>query len=193
MAAATAEQIAKAPKAALHEHLDGGLHPATIVEIAHEIGHDLPAPDAESLGVWFEESSSSGSLERYLETFIHTVAAMQRPQDLARVARESVLDLASDNVVYAELRWAPEQHLSAGLTLQETVEAVQSGIDEGRAEAAAQGTPIVIGATAERDLALALAARTRTSRSTPVRHLAFRRSGRRSSAVAQRGWVMVYA
>ena len=145
MAAATSEQIAKAPKVALHEHLDGGVRPATIVDIAHEIGHDLPAPDAESLGVWFEESSSSGSLERYLETFVHTVAVMQRPQDLARVARESVLDLAGDNVVYAELRWAPEQHLSAGLSLQETVEAVQAGIDEGRAEAAAQGTPIVVG------------------------------------------------
>ncbi|MDR7087640.1 adenosine deaminase [Aeromicrobium panaciterrae] len=145
MTAATAEQIAKAPKAALHEHLDGGVRPATIVEIAKEIGHELPAPDAESLGAWFEESSSSGSLPRYLETFIHTVAVMQRPQDLARVARESVIDLAADGVVYAELRWAPEQHLSAGLTLQETVEAVQAGIEEGRAEAAAQGNPIVVG------------------------------------------------
>ncbi len=145
MTPATAEQILKAPKVALHEHLDGGVRPATIVEISREIGHDLPAPDAESLHEWFVESSSSGSLERYLETFIHTVAVMQRPQDLARVARESVIDLASDNVVYAELRWAPEQHLSAGLTLQETVEAVQQGIDEGRAEAAAQGHPIVVG------------------------------------------------
>ncbi|WP_332644015.1 adenosine deaminase [Aeromicrobium sp.] len=145
MPPATAAQIAKAPKVVLHEHLDGGVRPATIVEIANEIGHDLPAPDAESLGAWFEESSSSGSLPRYLETFIHTVAVMQRPQDLARVARESVIDLASDKVVYAELRWAPEQHLSAGLTLQETVEAVQAGIEEGRAEATAQGNPIVVG------------------------------------------------
>ena len=145
MSAATAEQIAKAPKVALHEHLDGGVRPATIVEIAQEIGHDLPAPDVDSLGAWFEDSSSSGSLERYLETFVHTVAVMQRPQDLARVARESVLDLASDGCVYAELRWAPEQHLSAGLTLHETVEAIQAGINDGSAEAAAQGHPIVVG------------------------------------------------
>ncbi|GAA3527125.1 adenosine deaminase [Aeromicrobium panaciterrae] len=142
---ATADQIAKAPKVALHEHLDGGVRPATIVEIAHEIGHDLPANDAEALHAWFVESSSSGSLPRYLETFIHTVAVMQRPQDLARVARESVVDLAADGVVYAELRWAPEQHLSAGLTLQETVDAVQKGIDEGRTEAAAAGNSIVVG------------------------------------------------
>jgi adenosine deaminase len=143
--AASAAQISKAPKVALHEHLDGGVRPATIVEIADEIGHDLPADGAEALGAWFEESSSSGSLERYLETFIHTVAVMQRPEDLARVARESVVDLATDGVVYAELRWAPEQHLSAGLTMREAVEAVQSGIEEGRKEAAELGHPIVIG------------------------------------------------
>ncbi|MEV7397281.1 adenosine deaminase [Aeromicrobium sp. NPDC092404] len=142
---ATSEQIAKAPKVALHEHLDGGVRPATIVEIADEIGHDLPAGDAESLGAWFEEASSSGSLERYLETFIHTVAVMQRPEDLARVAREAVVDLATDGCVYAELRWAPEQHLSAGLSLTETVEAVQEGIVKGREEAAGLGHPIVVG------------------------------------------------
>jgi len=142
---ASATQISKAPKVALHEHLDGGVRPATIVEIADEIGHDLPAEGGDALAAWFEESSSSGSLERYLDTFVHTVAVMQRPEDLARVARESVLDLASDGCVYAELRWAPEQHLSAGLNLRETVEAVQVGIDEGRGMAAEAGHPIVVG------------------------------------------------
>ena len=142
---ATSEQIAKAPKVALHEHLDGGVRPATIVEIAEEIGHDLPAGEAASLGTWFEEASSSGSLPRYLETFVHTVAVMQRPEDLARVAREAVVDLATDGVVYAELRWAPEQHLSAGLSLAETVEAVQEGIVKGQEEAAGLGHPIVVG------------------------------------------------
>jgi len=134
------EQILKAPKVALHEHLDGGVRPGTVAEIAAEIGHQLPVAPAE-VGAWFEEASSSGSLERYLETFVHTVAVMQRPEDLARVAREAVLDLAADGVVYAELRWAPEQHQSAGLSLSEAVEAVQAGIDEGRALAE---TPIVV-------------------------------------------------
>lgn len=137
----TADQISKAPKVALHEHLDGGVRPQTVAEIAAEIGHELPAP-ANQLGQWFEQASNSGSLERYLETFTHTVAVMQRPQDLARVAKEAVLDLAADGVVYAELRWAPEQHREAGLTLRDAVEAVQSGIDQGRAEVA---TPIVVG------------------------------------------------
>ncbi len=138
----TPELIRLAPKVALHEHLDGGLRPATIAEIAEEIGHDLPADGADALGVWFEEASSSGSLERYLETFVHTVAVMQRPEDLARVAREAVVDLAADGCVYAELRWAPEQHLSAGLSMREAVEAVQSGIEQGQSEAS---RPIVIG------------------------------------------------
>ena len=140
----TADQIRRAPKVALHEHLDGGVRPATVAAIAEEVGHALPAP-ADQLGLWFADAASSGSLPRYLETFEHTVAVMQRPQDLARVARESVLDLAADGVVYAELRWAPEQHLRGGMSLSETVEAVQAGIDEGRAEAAAEGTPIVVG------------------------------------------------
>ncbi len=141
----TSAQIALAPKVALHEHLDGGVRPATVVDIAGEIGHDLPVAGVEALGEWFEESSSSGSLPRYLETFVHTVAVMQRPQDLARVAREAVTDLAADGCVYAELRWAPEQHLSAGLTMREAVEAVQDGIEQGRAESEANGRPIVIG------------------------------------------------
>jgi adenosine deaminase len=142
---ATPEQIKKAPKVALHEHLDGGVRPATVAEIAEEIGHDLPVHGADALGTWFEEASSSGSLERYLETFVHTVAVMQRPEDLARVAREAVIDLADDGVVYAELRWAPEQHLSAGLSLRETVDAVQAGIQEGKQIAALQGQSIEIG------------------------------------------------
>ena len=119
-APATREQIARAPKALLHDHLDGGLRPATVVELASEIGHELPADGAEALGRWFAESADSGSLERYLETFDHTVAVMQQADALTRVARECVEDLAADNVVYAEVRYAPEQHLTGGLSLDES-------------------------------------------------------------------------
>lgn len=142
---ATPEQITAAPKVALHEHLDGGLRPQTIIDLSAEIGHELPATDAVSLGRWFVEACDSGSLERYLETFDHTVAVMQTADSLARVARESVVDLATDNVVYAELRWAPEQHTREGLTLHDTVDAVQVGIEAGKKEAAAAGHPIVVG------------------------------------------------
>ncbi|HCU52143.1 MAG TPA: adenosine deaminase, partial [Micromonosporaceae bacterium] len=139
------EEIARAPKALLHDHLDGGLRPATIIDLANEIGHTLPANDPEALGHWFAEAANSGSLERYLETFAHTVAVMQTPESLRRVAAECALDLAADGVVYAEVRYAPEQHLTNGLTLPQVVEAVQVGFAEGSALAAEAGTPIRIG------------------------------------------------
>ncbi len=131
----TRDQVLRAPKVLLHDHLDGGLRPATILELAADIGHELPADDAESLGRWFAESADSGSLERYLETFDHTVAVMQTGPSLARVARECVEDLAADGVVYAEIRYAPEQHVGQGLTLDEVVGAVQEGFEAGMAAA----------------------------------------------------------
>ena len=127
--------IRRVPKVLLHDHLDGGLRPATIVDLAVEAGHALPAGAAESLGRWFTESADSGSLVRYLETFDHTVAVMQTAEQLTRVARECVEDLAEDGVVYAEVRYAPEQHLGGDLTLDEVVAAVQEGFDEGQAAA----------------------------------------------------------
>jgi adenosine deaminase len=120
-----------APKVLLHDHLDGGLRPETVIELAGEIGHELPSTDPAELGAWFVESAGSGSLERYLETFVHTVAVMQTADSLVRVARECVEDLAGDGVVYAEVRYAPEQHLAAGLTLDEVVDAVQQGLRKG--------------------------------------------------------------
>ncbi|ROR90208.1 adenosine deaminase [Nocardioides aurantiacus] len=142
--ALTTAQIRSVPKVLLHDHLDGGLRPATILELADEVGHALPADDAASLGRWFTESADSGSLPRYLETFDHTVAVMQRADHLRRVARECVEDLAADGVVYAEVRYAPEQHLAAGLTLDEVVRAVQDGIDEGTGTVAAGGGRAVV-------------------------------------------------
>jgi adenosine deaminase len=135
MAELTRELIRRAPKVLLHDHLDGGLRPQTVLELAAGAGHALPATDAASLERWFTESADSGSLERYLETFDHTVAVMQTAENLTRVARECVEDLAADGVVYAEVRYAPEQHLEGGLTLEEVVAAVQRGFDEGQAAA----------------------------------------------------------
>jgi adenosine deaminase len=143
--AAIEETVARAPKALLHDHLDGGLRPSTVAELAAEIGHELPVADPAGLAEWFRASASSGSLERYLETFVHTVAVMQRSVDLVRVARECALDLAADGVVYAEVRYAPELHLEGGLDLDQVVAAVQEGFAAGMAEAASAGTPIRVG------------------------------------------------
>ncbi len=131
--------IQSLPKISLHDHLDGGLRPQTIVELASSIGHQLPKSNATDLAIWFSEQCNSGSLAKYLETFEHTVAVMQNYEGLERVAYESVLDLAMEGVIYAELRWAPEQHLAGGLTLDQTVEAVQDGLERGMEEVSNKG------------------------------------------------------
>jgi adenosine deaminase len=134
------EQIRRAPKVLLHDHLDGGLRPGTIIDIARATGYDaLPATDPGKLGVWFREAADSGSLERYLETFAHTCAVMQTRDALVRVAAECAEDLAADGVVYAEVRYAPEQHLEGGLTLEQVVEAVNDGFRLGERRAREAG------------------------------------------------------
>ena len=140
------DRVLRAPKVLLHDHLDGGLRPRTVVEIAQATGYDdLPATDGDELEHWFRASADSGSLVRYLETFAHTVGVMQTQDALVRVARECAQDLAADGVVYAEVRYAPEQHLEAGLSLPEVVEAVQEGFAQGADLAAAAGTAIRVG------------------------------------------------
>ncbi|MFF0433282.1 adenosine deaminase [Streptomyces sp. NPDC004327] len=155
----TVDQIRRAPKVLLHDHLDGGLRPGTIIELARAQGYDaLPETEPDKLGIWFREAADSGSLERYLETFAHTCAVMQTREALVRVAAECAIDLAEDGVVYAEVRYAPEQHLEAGLTLEEVVEAVNEGFREGERQARANGHRIRVGAllTAMRHAARAL-------------------------------------
>ncbi|HEU4910887.1 MAG TPA: adenosine deaminase [Actinomycetes bacterium] len=143
----TDSTLLKAPKVLLHDHLDGGLRPGTVVDLALETGYDaLPTTDVDALGRWFVQAASSGSLEDYLETFAHTVGVMQTREGLVRVAAECAEDLAADGVVYAEVRYAPEQHLEGGLTLAEVIEAVNDGFREGERRAAAAGTPIRVGA-----------------------------------------------
>ncbi|GAB3004273.1 adenosine deaminase [Mycobacterium bourgelatii] len=139
------ETIKQAPKALLHDHLDGGLRPATVLDIAGQIGYDeLPATEADALANWFRTRSHSGSLERYLEPFSHTVAVMQTPDALYRVAYECVEDLAADAVVYAEVRFAPELHIERGLSFDEVVDAVLAGFADGEKACAAEGHPIVV-------------------------------------------------
>jgi adenosine deaminase len=134
------------PKISLHDHLDGGLRPATIIELADAIDVDLPETDSAALATWFAEHADSGSLVEYLKTFDITTAVMQTTEGLERVAREFVQDLGADGVIYGEIRWAPEQHLSRGLTLDQTVEAVQAGIEAGIDDvASATGRGIRIG------------------------------------------------
>jgi adenosine deaminase len=136
------EALQAFPKVSLHDHLDGGLRPQTIIELAADIGRPLPADNADDLGQWFAELATSGSLEGYLATFDHTIAVMQTAPNLRRVAREFVEDLAADGVIYGETRWAPEQHLRDGLTEAEAIEAVRDGLAEGMAACRDRGHDI---------------------------------------------------
>ncbi|TFV64217.1 UNVERIFIED_ORG: adenosine deaminase [Bacillus sp. AZ43] len=141
-----AENVRRAPKVLLHDHLDGGLRPQTVLELADELGYrGLPADDAETLGRWLRDAADSGSLVQYLETFAHTVGVMQTPDAVHRVARECALDLARDGVVHAEVRMAPEL-LVPGMPIEAAVEAILDGFAQGSREAAEAGTPIRVGA-----------------------------------------------
>lgn len=133
------------PKVSLHDHLDGGLRPETIVELADQIGHKLPRTNSQELNQWFLDSCDSGSLVRYLETFEHTIAVMQSADNLSRVGYEFAMDLAKDGVIYGEIRWAPEQHLSNGLSLDEVVEAVEDGLTRARKEIRSRGGYLATG------------------------------------------------
>lgn len=140
-----ADVIRRLPKAVLHDHLDGGLRPATVVELAESVGHTLPTTDPDELAAWYFEAANSGDLVRYIATFEHTLAVMQSREGLLRTAEEYVLDLAADGVVYGEVRYAPELNTNGGLTLAEVVETVQEGLAAGMAKAAAAGTPVRVG------------------------------------------------
>ncbi|WP_018501446.1 adenosine deaminase [Parafrankia discariae] len=130
----TEAAIRRVPKVLLHDHLDGGLRPETIVELADATGYTgLPTTDVDKLGTWFRGGAHTGSLVRYLETFSHTVGVMQTPEAVARVARECAEDLAADGVVYAEVRFAPELHVEQGMSLDEVVEAALDGFRAGSA------------------------------------------------------------
>ena len=137
----TLEQIRSVPKVLLHDHLDGGVRPSTMVELADETGYrELPTDDAGELAKWFA-TRERGDLEAYLEPFRHTVALMQTREALTRVAAECAEDLAADGVVYAEVRFAPELHVQGGLSLDEVVEAVVEGFTSG-----SEGRGIVVNA-----------------------------------------------
>jgi adenosine deaminase len=140
------EAARSAPKVLLHDHLDGGLRPTTVIELAGRIGWRLPHDDPDELQRWFTAGAETGDLLQYLATFEHTLAVMQDADAIERVAAEAVEDLATDGVVYAEIRFAPELHVTDGLDLDAVVGAVTAGFRRGETAAAAVGRSIVVNA-----------------------------------------------
>ena len=126
------DTIGRIPKVELHDHLDGGLRPQTIIELAGKYGTDIPARDPEALAAWFERGCMLKSLPLYLETFAVTTAVMQTQEALERIAYEAVLDWKKQNIVYGEIRFAPVLHTEKGLTYDEIVQAVLKGLEQGK-------------------------------------------------------------
>ncbi|HET7520893.1 MAG TPA: adenosine deaminase family protein, partial [Candidatus Limnocylindria bacterium] len=156
------DTIRRAPKVLLHDHLDGGLRPRTVIELAAEAGYrDLPTTDPDELGSWFTRGADRKSLELYLEGFRHTVAVMQTAEAVERVAAECIEDLAADGVVYAEIRMAPELLTDRGLSLDAATEAMLAGLRRG-----AEGRPITVG--------LIVTAMRQAARSVEIAELAVR-------------------
>ena len=124
--------VAKGPKVLLHDHLDGGLRPSTVIDLADISGYEeLPSNNAEKLSEWFHEGANRRDLNLYLETFAHTVGVMQDEYSCHRVAKECAEDLAEDGCVYAEIRFAPSLFTMQKLSVHEVIEAVLSGFSEG--------------------------------------------------------------
>ena len=139
--------LQRLPKVVLHDHLDGGLRPGTVLELAREQGYEgLPADDEASLARWFFQAESA-TLVRYLEAFGQTLAVMQTAAAIERVAYEAVVDLAADGAVYAELRFGPMLHLRQGLTPEQVMDAMLAGCAAGRRRA---GIPVFVIACALR-------------------------------------------
>jgi adenosine deaminase len=129
----TDKAIRVLPKVLLHDHLDGGLRPQTVVDLAKEIGYGgLPTTDAGELNEWFQRGAKRGSLPLYLEGFAHTCAVMQTEEALERVAYEMMEDMRDDGVVYVETRFAPVFHTERGLHWDGIVNAVLRGLERGR-------------------------------------------------------------
>src|SRR5262245_56149480 len=127
------ESLRKLPKGLLHDHLDGGLRPRTIVDLAKETGYNhLPTTDVDALAVWFQRNANRGSLPLYLQGFEHTCGVMQTEEALERVSYETVEDMKNDGVVYVETRFAPVLHTQKGLHPENIVRAVIRGLDRGK-------------------------------------------------------------
>ena len=148
------------PKIVLHEHLDGGLRPSTIVELADEVGYvGLPTSDPTELAAWFARTVKTGGLPGYLATFDHTIAVLQTAEAIERVAYEAVVDLATEGVIHAEIRFAPEHNTKLGLSLDDVIEAALAGLERGR-RSAGIGVGLIVDAmrNADRSLEAARAA-----------------------------------
>ena len=106
----TKDIIRACPKVLLHDHLDGGLRPETVIELAGTESISLPEKDPKRMSEWFFRGANKGSLKEYLEGFSYTTGVMQTEEALHRIAFEMMVDMKKDGVAYVETRFSPLFH-----------------------------------------------------------------------------------
>lgn len=127
------EFIRALPKVLLHDHLDGGIRPQTVIELARDQKYNkLPTSDADELAEWFHRGARRGNLRLFLEGFDHTCGVMQTPEALERVAYEMMEDMNRDGVVYVETRFAPIFHVNKIPDIPKVVMSVLRGLERGK-------------------------------------------------------------
>lgn len=129
----THDLIRRCPKAELHVHLDGCLRPTTMIELARPAKVDLPTWEPEALRRYMLVDDARNLVD-YLARFDITVALLQTPEAIERVAYEMVEDAARDNLRYMEVRYAPRLSTHRGLTLDEVIAAEHRGFARGERE-----------------------------------------------------------
>lgn len=125
--------VKSVPKVLLHDHLDGGVRPTTLIDLANEYKYKkLPTDDPTELAEWFHRGANKGNLVEYLQGFEHTTALMQTKESLERIAYEMMEDMHNDGVIYVETRFAPVLHLEKKLHYDDVIRAVLRGLERGK-------------------------------------------------------------
>jgi len=131
------------PKIELHCHLDGSVRPETILDIATKQKIELPTYDLRGLTEMLEAPLECKSLVEYLNRFNIPIMIMQTRESLERITYELLEDAAKENVKYIEIRYAPLLHTERGLTIEEVIDSVLSGIKKGEADFDVKGNLIL--------------------------------------------------
>ncbi len=118
----------------LHLHLDGSLTPDDIIELAEIQKVKLPTASPSELRSYLSFSGEDRTLKRYLTYFDLPLSVLQTKETIERAVELMVARLAKSGMIYAEIRFAPLLHTSAGLTVDEVTESAIKGLKKGIGE-----------------------------------------------------------